>query len=168
MIRFDGVYSGAEVFVNGMPVASHLGGFTPFEVDVTPYIHEKDNVLALKVTEHTVVSDDLDKMSIYADFGLGGIMRDVHIFNISDLHIEAFQQQTNWLGKNASMTGGVSLVNVNGKPATGSVRASLIDAVGTVVAQSGAMTMNVAPWGTMSLPFSFFRSSFFAPSSTPS
>jgi hypothetical protein len=45
-LRFEGVYSGAEVWVNGQKVAYHEGGATPFEIDVSdvadPYQHDRD------------------------------------------------------------------------------------------------------------------------------
>jgi hypothetical protein len=76
-LRFDGVYSGAEVWVNGHRLAYHEGGALPFEVDVTDIAKAGDNLLAVRVTQHTVVSDQLDKMSEYADFPLAGLMRSV-------------------------------------------------------------------------------------------
>ena len=43
--------------------------------------------LAVRVTQHTVVSDQLDKMSEYADFPLAGIMRPVYLFRVPPIHI---------------------------------------------------------------------------------
>ena len=39
----------------------------------------------MRVTQHTVVSDRLDKMSEYADFPLAGIMRPVYLFRVHRL-----------------------------------------------------------------------------------
>jgi hypothetical protein len=86
-LRFEGVYSGAEVWVNGQRLAYHEGGALPFEVDVTDAAPGRDNVLAVRVTQHTVVSDRLDKMSEYADFPLAGIMRPVSLVRVPALHL---------------------------------------------------------------------------------
>ncbi|HEX5051509.1 MAG TPA: discoidin domain-containing protein, partial [Planctomycetota bacterium] len=86
LLRFDGVYSGAEVFVNGRRVATHDGGAVPFEADITDVVHERDNVLAVLATEHSVASDQLDKMSEYADMDLGGIFRSVRLSSVPALH----------------------------------------------------------------------------------
>lgn len=84
---FEGVYSGAEVWVNGQLVATHEGGATPFEVDITDVVHKENNLLALRVNEHTITSDDLDHMSLYAYFPLAGIMRPVYLFTVPQVHI---------------------------------------------------------------------------------
>ncbi len=88
-LRFEGVYSGAEVWVNGHRLAYHEGGALPFELDITDALTQGDNVLAVRVTQHTVVSDHLDKMSEYADFPLAGIMRPVWLFRVPAVHIGA-------------------------------------------------------------------------------
>ena len=51
-IAFDGVYSGAEVWWNGHRVGSHMGGATPFQLDVTDAASPGgDNVIAVRVSE---------------------------------------------------------------------------------------------------------------------
>lgn len=89
-IRFDGVYSGAEVWLNGKRLGGHEGGFTPFEVDGTTAAREGENILALRVRAESRAST-LDNMSLYADFGLGGIMRGVTVFSVPNVHLERFQ-----------------------------------------------------------------------------
>lgn len=86
-LRFDGVYSGARVWINGHQVAYHEGGFTPFEVDITDALKSGGNLLALLVTEDTVTSLELDKGSHYANFPLAGIIRAVSIFRVPSIHI---------------------------------------------------------------------------------
>ena len=93
-LDFEGVYSGAEVWVNGQLVATHEGGATPFEADITDAVKPGDNVLALRVREHTTVSDKLDHMSLYADFPLAGIMRPVYLFTTPDVHLADLQITT--------------------------------------------------------------------------
>jgi beta-galactosidase len=93
-LRFEGVYSGAEVWVNGQRMAYHEGGALPFEVDITDVVKQSDNLLALRVTQHTAVSDHLDKMSEYADFPLAGIIRPVTLFRVPATHIGALAVAT--------------------------------------------------------------------------
>ena len=41
ILRFDGVYSHARLFVNGTFVREHHGGFTRWETDVTPFVRTR-------------------------------------------------------------------------------------------------------------------------------
>ncbi|HZC24025.1 MAG TPA: hypothetical protein VE866_11850, partial [Candidatus Binatia bacterium] len=93
-LLFDGVYSGAEVWLNGTRVGSHEGGFAPFELDITgaAYIGA-DNLLAVRVREDTL-SSHLDDMSHYANFPLAGIFRPVRIFILPDVHVRRFHVRT--------------------------------------------------------------------------
>ena len=70
--------------MNGQRLAYHEGGFTPFEIDATDAVHPGEDVLALRVTQHTVTSDNLDKMSEYTDFNLAGIIRSVYLFRVPE------------------------------------------------------------------------------------
>ncbi len=112
-LRFDGVYSGAEVWVNGRRLAYHEGGALPFEVDLTEAVRPRDNLLAVRVTEHTVVSDQLDKMSQYADFPLAGIFRPVYLFQVPPVHIGALALTTTFDsdGPDATIAARVAVLN---------------------------------------------------------
>jgi len=52
ILRFDGVYMEAEVWVNGKLAGNHVYGYTPFWFDITSLLNEpgKDNVIAVKVS----------------------------------------------------------------------------------------------------------------------
>lgn len=91
---FDGVYSGAEVWLNGKRCGYHEGGFAPFEIDVTEAAKiGADNLLAVLVTENTL-SSHFDDMSHYADFPLSGIFRNVHLVAIPKTHVRRLHATT--------------------------------------------------------------------------
>ena len=50
-LHFEGVYQKAEVFVNGQKAGQHAYGYTPFTVDITPYLYKdkRDNEVLVKV-----------------------------------------------------------------------------------------------------------------------
>lgn len=48
-LTFDGVYMNSTVYVNGQRVGQRPYGYSSFAYDVTPYLKEGDNVVAVKV-----------------------------------------------------------------------------------------------------------------------
>ena len=50
-LHFEGVYQKAEVFVNGQKAGQHAYGYTPFTIDVTPYLYQdkRENEVVVKV-----------------------------------------------------------------------------------------------------------------------
>jgi len=50
-LHFEGVYQKAEVFINGQKAGQHAYGYTPFTVDITPYLFKdkRDNEVVVKV-----------------------------------------------------------------------------------------------------------------------
>ena len=51
-LRFGAVMDAAEVYVNGRRAGEHLGGYTPFEVDVTGLVRAGRNDVAVRVVDH--------------------------------------------------------------------------------------------------------------------
>ncbi len=51
ILHFDAVDQEATVFINGHKVAYHMGGYLPFEVDVTAYASEEPVLLQVKVRD---------------------------------------------------------------------------------------------------------------------
>ncbi|MBD0402027.1 glycoside hydrolase family 2 TIM barrel-domain containing protein [Flammeovirga sp. EKP202] len=48
-IRFDGVYLNSDVWINGFHLGFHPNGYLGFEYDLTPYLIEGKNTIAVKV-----------------------------------------------------------------------------------------------------------------------
>ena len=48
-IEFDGVYMNSTIYVNGKKVGFRPYGYSSFEYDITPYVHEGRNVVAVRV-----------------------------------------------------------------------------------------------------------------------
>ena len=49
-LHFEGVYQRCEVYVNGQLAGTHAYGYTPFTIDITPFLHKKGkNTLAVRV-----------------------------------------------------------------------------------------------------------------------
>ena len=64
-LRCDGVYSEGSVWINGKKAGKHLGGVTPFELDITDLVKDGDNGIALSVVNESV-ADKLASASSYA------------------------------------------------------------------------------------------------------
>ena len=103
-INFDGVQNGAEVYLNGAPVAVdepsegranfHQGGYTAFQVDLTPRVQfGRKNLLAVRVFKNTK-EVDLDTGDF---FFLGGIHRPVTLFAVPTAHLDDLHVRTKLL-----------------------------------------------------------------------
>ncbi|MBR2335414.1 MAG: MFS transporter [Clostridia bacterium] len=51
LIHFGAVDQIANISLNGTPVGSHEGGYLPFEIDVTDYLCEGENIITVEVTD---------------------------------------------------------------------------------------------------------------------
>lgn len=84
ILRFDGVYSHARLWINGQFVREHHGGFTRWETDVTSRMKPgKKNEIKLEVTDRL---DEISYASGYAHHPIGGILRDVTLFALPTEH----------------------------------------------------------------------------------
>lgn len=76
LLKFGGVWSSAEVWLNGKPLGRHDSGYTSFAYDVSSALKPgADNVLAVRVrqVQHDYNFDTND------DWAMGGIYRDVSL-----------------------------------------------------------------------------------------
>jgi len=112
-LRFDGVYSDSEIWVNGKKTGSHLGGFTPFEIDITSFVKwSGDNELLVKVKSDSK-ADSLASASQYAVHTLGGITRKAYLLALEDVNVAYAAIKTTFDQKfeNAVLTTDVIIAN---------------------------------------------------------
>jgi len=80
-LHFEGVYQKAEVYVNGHKAGQHAYGYTPFTVNITPYLYKdkRDNEVVVKVN-----NSEQPNCRWYSG---SGIYRHVWLQTMSALHI---------------------------------------------------------------------------------
>lgn len=84
-IRFHGVNSAANLFVNGRFAGEHRGGYTAFTFEITPYLRlGETNNLWVRMSN----APQLDYMPIDSDFNVyGGIHREVELIVVEPTHL---------------------------------------------------------------------------------
>lgn len=83
-LDFDGVFQDADIFINGKSIAKHQGGYIGFTVDITPYLTDGDNLLAVQV--NNLWNARLAPRAGEHVFS-GGIYRDVYLRVVNPVHI---------------------------------------------------------------------------------
>ena len=82
-ISFQGVETAIYVWLNGEFVGYSEDSFTPSEFNITPYLKEKNNKLAVEVYRYSTASWLEDQ-----DFWrFSGIFRDVYLYAVPEIHI---------------------------------------------------------------------------------
>ena len=79
-IEFDGVYMNSTVYINGQKVGFRPYGYSSFEYDITPYVHEGQNVVAVRV-------DNSDQPNSRWYSGCG-IYRHVWLTKTNPIHVK--------------------------------------------------------------------------------
>lgn len=127
-ITFDGVDSAFHLYVNGIKVGYSQDSRTPAEFNLTPYLEEGVNTLALAVYKHSDGSylEDQDM------WRLSGIFRDVYLWSAADLQLRDFWVQAGL--EDDYSTGRLDVEaavrNLDGGSAEGKLEFDLIDADG--------------------------------------
>lgn len=148
-VDFEGVMTTATVYLNGVELGQHQGGYLPFSVELTAGLTEDDNVLALTV-DATWQQVPPDGASAGPDalgyLEPGGIYRDVFLRLVPDVFIsDVFAKATGVLSASPGVEVQVTLDvgNVPDQPVAVSV--ALMD--GTAFVASAAETVAVTSSG---------------------
>lgn len=82
-IEFNGVNSVAEVFINGIPVGTHKGGYSMFRFRIDEYLVKAKNLLEVYV-DNTIAPDVFPTSADFTFYG--GIYRDVNLICVGKTH----------------------------------------------------------------------------------
>ena len=93
LLYFGAVNYDAHVYVNGQHVGHHIGGFTPFNYDVTSLLKEGENNVIVKVDNKRHAEDV--PTQIFDWWNYGGITRDVKLVKVPELYLEDYTLQMN-------------------------------------------------------------------------
>lgn len=63
-LRFDAVAHDCYIYLNGKEVGRHIGGYTPFEFDISSFVKPGINTLAIWVKDATAVVDQVNRKAI--------------------------------------------------------------------------------------------------------
>lgn len=84
-LYFGAVSYRCNVYLNGNMIASHEGGFTPFQVEVTELLEEGDNFLVVEANNRR--SADAIPALAFDWWNYGGITRDVMLVSVPEVHV---------------------------------------------------------------------------------
>ncbi len=87
-LHFGAVNYRCNVYLNGEKIASHEGGFTPFEIEIGDRLHEGDNFLAVEVNNRRT-PDAIPAMA-FDWWNYGGITRDVMLVRTPERYIRDY------------------------------------------------------------------------------
>ncbi len=128
-IYFEGIYNRSEVYLNGHLLGKRPNGYISFMYDMTPYLVEGENVLAVRV-DHSRSADS-------RWYPGSGIYRDVYMISSPEVHFS--QWGVAWRAESITDDKAVIAVDVEVEkhienPGRLEVMAVLYDAVGNKVA----------------------------------
>ena len=140
IIYFEGANQETTLYVNGEAAGNHIGGYTRFCFDITPYLNfGAQNTIAVNVTNRH--NPDIPPLS--ADFTFfGGIYRDVYLKFINPVHIATSDHASSGIYiRTPQVNAGMASANVtallsndSGAPANVVVEYDLRNASGAAVA----------------------------------
>ena len=91
LLYFGAINYEAHVYVNGKLAGHHIGGFTPFNMDVTDLLRDGDNFVIVKVDNKRRAENV--PTQIFDWWNYGGITRDVCLIDVAPVYIENFSLQ---------------------------------------------------------------------------
>jgi len=105
-VYFGAVNYDAKVYLNGEKIGEHIGGFTPFNIDITDKVKEGNNFLIVRVNNERHPEA---VPTINADWwNYGGITREVMLVEVPELFIRDYSIQLE-KGKYNRITGSIQL-----------------------------------------------------------
>ena len=88
ILYFGAVNYEAIVYINGILLGKHIGGFTPFNFDITKKLKNGENFIILKVDNKRRI-ENIPTL-IFDWWNYGGITRDVYIIETNNIYIQNY------------------------------------------------------------------------------
>jgi beta-glucuronidase len=159
MLRFESATHRAEVWVDGDKVASHEGGFTPFEADVSDVVEPGEEIRITVAVDNQLTwnsippgyvdetPDGRRQRLLFDFFNYSGLHRTVWLYTTPHSHVRDVTVTTGLDGSTGTVDYEVQAARGDGLE----VRVALVDAEGAEVAaatgNSGQLTVeDVRPW----------------------
>ena len=113
-LHFEGVYSNARVWIDNRFIGSHIGGFTPWDLEIVQYVEKSEFELVVGVAD--IEGDKKSPWnptgeyqsnsawaSYYAHHNIGGILRDITLFCLPQKAIYQTHIDTTVSGSDAAV-----------------------------------------------------------------
>ena len=91
LLYFGAVNYEAHVWVNGKKAGHHVGGFTPFNMDITDLVVDGTNFVVVKVDNKRHAEDV--PTQIFDWWNYGGITRDILLVDVAPVYVENYSLQ---------------------------------------------------------------------------
>lgn len=140
-INFQGVESAYYVYVNGKEVGYSEDTFSPHKFDITDYLKEGENLLAVKVHKFCDGTWFEDQDMIYD----GGIFRDVYLTSVPLVQIQDYTVRTDLddAYENADLSVAVDVRNLSSEAQSGwTVDLSAVDRAGNEILSGESIAVN--------------------------
>lgn len=105
ILHFGAVDYHAAVYINGILAGTHKGGYTPFEFDITAFVHEGENILTVNVTDDLMSGKQPSgkqskELNSYGCFytRTTGIWQTVWLEAVPEKHIKTLKTTTDMAG----------------------------------------------------------------------
>lgn len=145
LLNFDGVYSDATVYVNGVQVGEHHYGYTSFAFDISEYVvcdGAAENVVAVKA---------VNKIPSSRWYSGSGIYRDVTLLALDPVHVElngACVTTPDIAGGAGTVQTAVEVVNDSAETVDVTVRSTIYEKNSETALATAATTVTVAAGAT--------------------
>ncbi len=137
-LHFDGIYSGAYVWVNGREVGYTQGANNDAEFDITSYVRQGENNLSVQVFRFT----DGSYLEGQDMWHMSGIHRDVYLFATPHTYLRDHSISSTLSAEDnyrcGSMSVALTMNNRDGEAAEKSVRVRLLSPSGEQIAEQTA------------------------------
>ncbi|WP_167138749.1 beta-glucuronidase [Diaminobutyricimonas sp. TR449] len=149
-VRLDAATHQGQVYVNDLLVAEHVGGYTPFEADVTDLVGAGEEFLLTIAVNNELTNETIPPGTITVDedgrrtqkylhdfYNYAGLARSVWLYSVPEVRLDDITVTTDVEGS----TGIVNYETVTTAPAE--VRVSVRDAAGRLVGEASGTSGSV-------------------------